>query len=236
MVRTMPTAVFMPDLSFNRHARMRVERIGHEQQPLLIIDDALSVPDGMVEVARRVPFRPPVRGLYPGLTASLPPIYFRDLLAGVRPVLSEVFGIAPDVTLQAHGFFALATQGADELLPMQKTPHQDSADPRRLGMVHYLCRGRQGGTGFYRHRATGFESVGAERQAVFAPQAVAELKAGGDMAYYERTGFAEAVFNRLIVYRANMLHAGLLADSVLTDDPDTGRLTANSFVGDGPPD
>ncbi len=192
-----------------------------------------------------MPFRPPERSLYPGLNAPLPPIYFRELFRVVRPLLGEVFGLGTEIPLTAHGFFALATQKPGDMHPMQKIPHQDSASPDRFGMVHFLCKGRQGGTGFFRHRATGFESIDAARREIFAPIAIAELQVLQDRMTrhvtaetpdYEMTGFAEAVFNRLIVYRANLLHAGLLEDSVLTDDPATGRLTANSFIGEGPPE
>ena len=237
--------VFMPDLSFNPDAAVTVRRVGREEQPVLILDNAMARPDNMAEIARRVPFQPPARSMYPGVTAPLPPIYFRELMKAVRPHLPGVFGIGPDVELSAHGFFALATLPPEVLHPMQKIPHQDAADPMRLGMVHYFCRGEQGGPGFFRHTATGFETVDADRREVFAPIAVDELKAQNGHAMphvtertpnYEMTGFAEAAFNRLIVYRANLLHAGLLEGSMLSADPDTGRLTANSFVGPGAPE
>jgi len=237
--------IFMPDLSFNPQADITVRRLGNEEQPVLVIDNALSHPEHMVEIARRVPFRSPARSMYPGLNAPLPPIYFRDLLAFVRPRLSAVFGIPPEMKLNAHGFFALATRSPEDLQAIQKIPHQDAADPMRLGMVHYFCRGRQGGTAFFRHTATGFEAIDAARREVFAPVALKELEeikagltrhVGRETPNYEMTGFAEAVFNRLIVYRANLLHSGLLEESSLSDDPETGRLTANSFVGEGAPE
>ncbi len=237
--------VFMPDLSFNPDAAVTVRRVGHEGQPVLILDSAMLSPDSMVEIARRIPFRPPERSLYPGLNAPLPPIYFRELMKAVRPHLDGVFGIEPDSELSAHGFFALATQPAEALHPIQKIPHQDSADPKRLGMVHYLCHGQQGGTAFFRHDATGFETVDAARREVFAPVALDELKAlngqpmrhvSGETPNYKMTGFVAAAFNRLIVYRANLLHAGLLEDSTLSADPMIGRLTANSFAGIGGPE
>ncbi len=235
----------MPDLSFNPAADVTVRRFGREGQPVLILDNAMLQPGNMVEVARRLPFRPPARSLYPGVTAPLPSIYFRELLRAVHPHLSPVFGVRPDAQLTVHGFFAMATLPSEALHPMQKIPHQDAADPLRLGMVHYFCRGRQGGTAFFRHRATGFETVDAARREVFAPVAIEELKAedgramphvGAATANYEMTGQVEAAFDRLIVYRANLLHGGLLDESDLGDDPATGRLTANCFAGEGAPE
>ncbi len=237
-----PATRFIPDLTFNPQATVSVRHIGDEGLPVLVIDNVLNFPEQLVELARHVPFGRP-RGMYPGLNAMLPPPYLRAVMGWLRPYMAQVFAIAPTVQVTAHGFFALATLTPDRLHPMQKIPHQDAANPDRLGMVHYLCRGAQGGTGFYRHRTTGFESVDAARREIFAPVVVEEAlrrEAAGEndraMPDYEMTGSVEAVFNRLIVYRAHMLHAGLLTESTLSDDPLTGRLTANIFAGEGPPE
>jgi len=241
----MTQPLFMPSLAFNPDAAVTVRHVGHERQPVLIIDNALAQPQDMVEIARRVPFRPPARSMYPGVTAPLPPVYFRELMKAVRPHLASVFGMNDASELNLHGFLALATQPPESLHPMQRIPHQDAANPDRLGMVHYLCDGRHGGTGFFRHKATGFESVDAPRREVFAPVALEEVRVmrggparhvGPDTPGYEMTGHIEAAFNRLIVYRATVLHAGLLEGSRLSDDPLTGRLTANSFAGEGEPE
>jgi hypothetical protein len=106
-------------------------------------------------------------------------------------------------------------------------------------MVHYLCRGRFGGTGFFRHTATGFESVDATRQHRYEAVARKELAeagasathyAGADTTCYESIRHSEAVFNRLIVYRSHVLHSALLGEGVGSADPGTGRLTANGFL------
>jgi hypothetical protein len=36
-------------------------------------------------------------------------------------------------------------------------------------------------------------------------------------------------FNRLVIYRSNVLHCALFDGTALSDDPRNGRLTANSF-------
>jgi hypothetical protein len=106
-------------------------------------------------------------------------------------------------------------------------------------MVHYLCRDMPGGTGFFRHKATGFEGVDARRRADYVRHAAAELEADGgqltrhvtdETPNYELIDFAELKFNRLIIYRSHVLHSGLLEGASLTNDPRTGRLTANSFI------
>ena len=47
---------------------------------------------------------------------------------------------------------------------------------------------------------------------------------------YAMIDSVEARFNRLIVYRSASLHCGLFEGAHLSDDPRTGRLTANTFV------
>ena len=44
------------------------------------------------------------------------------------------------------------------------------------------------------------------------------------------TDSVDPAFNRLIVYRSHVLHAGLLDGIALSPDPRAGRLTANSFL------
>ncbi len=240
MTQPSTTSVFRPDLRINADAAIQVREIGHEKSPLLIIDNLLTTPDDFVEVARRVPFRPPV-SMYPGLNSPLPPPYLRVLVGALKPLLHRIFAVPFERELTAHGFFALALRRGEEMHVMQRVPHQDSFKPERLGMVHFLCQGQQGGTGFYRHRATGFESVDQKRTETFAPIIQTEAQAlveGGRCVedFYELYDSADAVFNRLIVYQAHLLHAGLLDGSVLSPDPSVGRLTANTFLGEGPPE
>ncbi|HWU15306.1 MAG TPA: DUF6445 family protein, partial [Caulobacter sp.] len=46
---------------------------------------------------------------------------------------------------------------------------------------------------------------------------------------YEQTAVVAPVFNRIVVYASNLLHAGVLAASPASADPRAGRLTANTF-------
>jgi hypothetical protein len=92
-------------------------------------------------------------------------------------------------------------------------------------MVHYLCRGDFGGTGFFRHEATGFESVDT-RQGAYVAAAEAELARGVGMSSRRRRhgrlrliGQADCVFNRLIVYRGHVLHSALLGPERRRADP-----------------
>lgn len=215
---------------------VRLRKIGEEQQPLLIVEDVLADPDAMVDAARAADFYRPPHTHYPGLNANLPEAYYRTVVAALRGPIEAAFGVKASAVLKFFGFFALATTPASAASSVQKAPHLDGPDPNRLAMVHYFCRGDFGGTGFFRHTRTGFESVDAERSEVYAAALEAELAqerrtfAGADTPGYELIDQAEATFNRLIIYRGHVLHAGLLGPAGGAADPAAGRLTANGFI------
>lgn len=215
---------------------VRLRKVGVEQQPLLIVDDVLADPWAMVDAARAADFYRPPHTNYPGLNANLPEAYYRTVVTALRGPIEAAFGVKASAVLKFFGFFALATTPASAATSAQKVPHLDGPDPNRLAMVHYFCQGHFGGTGFFRHQATGFESVGASRTAAYAEAFEVELAqerrafAGPDTPGYDLIDQAEAVFNRLIVYRGHVLHAGLLDPAGGAADPATGRLTANGFI------
>ncbi len=231
----------MADLSLNRNARIDIRPMGQERQPLIIIDNALSAPDDMVDVATATPFIQPPHTLYPGLNAPVPPVYSQSLAKVLRPLLDQVFGIPAHIQLTASSFFALATRAPGDLQPVQKVPHHDSCDPFMIAMVHYLCRDKpetpQGGTAFFRHKATGFEYVSDERFSSYENTMRAELATGElprhvgrDIPNYQLIDSADMVYNRLVIYRSISLHSALLDESHLSDDPRTGRLTLNTLM------
>ncbi|QBE65819.1 hypothetical protein EWM63_24920 [Pseudoduganella lutea] len=135
---------------------------------------------------------------------------------------------------------SLATTPQEALRPIQSLPHFDSVERNLIASVHYLCDERFGGTSFYRHRSTGFESMDAQRIAGYAPRLKQEvMRQGarsftyirGDTALFERTASVNAKFNRAIFYRSNLLHSGDIAvDAGLSVVPRGGRLTANTLA------
>ena len=53
----------------------------------------------------------------------------------------------------------------------------------------------------------------------------------GDTPVFERIALHQGRFNRAILYRSNTLHCAHLPDTLSFDpDPETGRLTVNSFL------
>ena len=235
----MTVALAVPPLLIGSRIRVQLRHIGEERQPLLVVDDVLADPDAMIEAARAADFYTPPHTNYPGLNAPLPESYYRTVVAALRGPIEAAFGLPADAYLKYFGFFALATTGVAEAEPIQKIPHHDGPDPARLAMVHYLCRGEHGGTGFFRHKATGFESIDQARHDPYVAVAKAQLAvagvggaafAGPGMADYDLIGEAEPVFNRLIVYRNHVLHSALLSPRGAAADPGQGRLTANGFI------
>lgn len=210
--------------------RVRLQHFGAEQQPLMVVDDLLAEPQALIEAACAAAFYVPEHTRYPGLNARLPDDYYRLVITALRGPLQAAFGLSPSAYLDYFGYFGLMTVSAADAEPIQSIPHHDGPDPQQLAMVHYLSRDAFGGTGFFRHKATGFETIDLARRDLYAETAKAELQTGGGMANYERVAEAEPVFNRLVVYRGNVLHSAVPGLAPLSRDPVKGRLTANGFV------
>ncbi|HRH76695.1 MAG TPA: DUF6445 family protein, partial [Cellvibrionaceae bacterium] len=110
---------------------------------------------------------------------------------------------------------------------------------RDFACVHYLCDEKKGGTSIYRHKKTGIERITEDNvdyynQAVNEEGALIQLEGSymnGSNAYFEQIACVEAVFNRMVIYPANVLHSGNISkDFTFDSNPSRGRLTINSFL------
>ena len=230
------------DFALNGSVKVSLDHIGREREPLLTIDGAMQLPEALVDyAANEVSFKPAWNesGGFPGLRAPAPLNYVETLVRSFGPIVEKAFGLERVKLARAECSFSLVTLRPDELTPLQRIPHADTSDPLQFAFLHYLCGPSFGGTAFYRHRATGFETLRAERLASFETIRARELADVpppssyiiGDTPHYERVGAAQARFDRVIVYRSRTLHSGLIApDAPLSADPREGRLTANIFV------
>ena len=228
----------MPKLS---NSNVRVELIGQEQNPLLIIDNCYAEPDQLLQQACSEPgFTAQASDFYPGLRKQITGDYPAQSLQCIVPLVREFFAIAPEQKAQLSlCAFSLTSTVPEKLRPIQSVPHIDTHDPLQFAMVHYLCAEHFGGTSFYRHRSTGFESINHERltdyfkilkQEVMNEQKTQFNYINGNTNLFERIGQVPVVFNRAIIYRSNQLHSGdISAQLGLSTDPRQGRLTANSF-------
>jgi hypothetical protein len=166
--------------------------------------------------------------------------YQQFLEATLNPLLRECFDLEPGRFVFPMSHFSLVTQPPEKLAFLQRVPHIDSVRGDGLATVHYLFRNDWGGTAFYRHRRSGFEYIDESRHAAYfdcLAQESRQKEAWGagyiddDTALFERIADAEGVFNRLIVYRRNSLHSGLIRnDRVPPADPLLGRLSLNCFI------
>jgi hypothetical protein len=226
-------------IEINPRAQVDMRRIGREGHPLLIIDDFLVNPEDVVAFAADTPFGPPRVAAYPGVNAELPEGYLPSVFHALRGSFARGFDLATDVPVHVTGFLALATLPLAQLQPRQRIPHYDFVVAGNLAVLHYLGHAPGGGTGFFRHDATGFELIDAKRREIYGEHVERELAEAGDRLNhftgpstpnYTLLDQVEARFNRLIVYRSACLHCALFDGAQLSEDPRAGRLTANTFV------
>ncbi len=239
--RPAPTGIAMYEFTLNPQARHEIVRIGREQQPVVVIDGALHEPRSVVNyAARRVRFRAvaPGANFYPGVRAPVPQQYMASLFAVVRPFLQDVFELSPAMPLRADCSFSLVTLEPEQLNVLQRLPHFDTVDPHQVAVLHYLCDATNGGTAFYRHRGTDFERIDAERQARYLAALEHDTERYGSppAAYFsgsdqrfEQIARFDVRFDRILMYRSQLLHAGEIGACTLSADPRVGRLTANAF-------
>jgi len=225
----------------NKLRTMQTVRIGVEQNPVIVIDEFLSNPDALVNFASSSAHFAAPKNWYPGLRAEpLPQPYVIEIIGALHSVIGETFGLPVEGNVDANSYFGLATVAPDALSTLQRLPHFDTANPRQIALLHYLCAAPHGGTSFYRHRSTGYESIDAQGQRHYFDSLDRELKThgapparymSGDDDLYEEIGRFDAKFNRLLVYRSRVLHsANVNAAMGLSRDPRAGRLTANIFL------
>ena len=214
-----------------------VSRIGREHQSLITIDGFAPDPDALRTAAIAAKFEPASEH-YPGVQAPLPASYLRDALPLIASTLAQVFGRCRRIHV-IDASFSIVTTPPAALAVQQRLPHVDAFGPERVALVHYLSLHGGDGTAFFRHRATGFETIDAERSRGYLSCLGTELGKdappasyiAGDTPLFERTAIAEARYNRALLYRSYVLHSGAISpDAALSPDPQTGRLTITAFL------
>jgi hypothetical protein len=213
--------------------------IGREQAPLLIIDNLAAEADGLVDLAASKVFGD-VASYYPGIRVKAPLSYQQFVLAQLRELFGETFGLQSKTLRFTACYFSLVTTPPEKLSHLQCIPHIDSVLGTELAFVHYLFKRDHGGTAFYRHRSTGFEVITQERKLAYFETVEAERVGpdkptvgyiNGSTPLYEQLRSEAGVFNRMLVYRRNSLHSGSIASQAAIDpNPRTGRLSINGFM------
>jgi hypothetical protein len=217
-----------------------MDHIGAEGSPVLVIDNFAADPQALVDHAVSLaPFPPAAQTFYPGLRAPVPMPFVQGAHAYLDAALRATFGLGDQVVVSGGWDFSLVTRPPEALTLRQRMPHIDSTHPGNLALLLYLASRDQGGTGFYRHRATGFETITEDRFDRYEASLKADVAANGepkgyicgDSPIFERIANYEAVFNRMLVYRSRNLHSASLPPGFIgSSDPRTGRLTLNLFL------
>jgi hypothetical protein len=226
----------------NPYASLVTHAIGAEQRPLAIVEDFARDPAALIAYAQSgEPFRATPADLYPGVRKSAPPEYAEDFCVRYGDVLRKSFGL-PDGCVPRVIFSSLSITTTDpqRLRPVQRVPHFDTSAANQLAIVHYLCGPEHGGTSFYRHRSTGYETISQERihryaetlkRQVMTEYAPPAKYMDGDDPLFIRIATFEARCNRALIYPSNVLHSGdIRRISSPEAAPRDARLTVNSFV------
>lgn len=212
-----------------------IERIGAEREPVVVIDNFSGRIEELAAAGRAADYRE--QSKYPGLRSPLDP----DYLAPMQPILDaamgRVFGI-PAARIEGCDY-SVVSLAPESLSLAQSIPHFDDTGPGVVALLHYTQGPETGGTAFYRHRRTGFESMRPERLTGYSDALAMDEREygpvpagyiGGDTERFERIAAFEARPDRAILYRGRTLHSGMIPQA---PDPKSavtgGRLTINTF-------
>ena len=211
----------------------------------MVLDDFSDAVERIATLADELAPFPPVQtsNYYPGLRRIIGEddekahAYALAACETAAPFLGGAFDVASFDLDEAS--FSLVTLQPDELQPIQRAPHFDSADQNIFALLHYLRVPPGSGTAFYRHRATGIERITNANFGVFVATAGPELSRlasnsgyiNGSDQFYEQIASVEALPDRMIIYHGSLLHSGIIPPGMsFSDDPREGRLTANFFL------
>jgi hypothetical protein len=217
---------------------IRVDAIGSEGEPVVVVEHFSPHPERLIADAATCEFAP-MGEFYPGVRARVLPSYFEGLAPVLAPVMREVFGQRDRVNF-TRALYSIVTTPPEALSLAQRIPHIDGLEEGMIAILHYLSDEDFGGTAFYRHRSTGYETVDAAHH----PRYIEALRADfarhgepapayiqGDTPIFEQTARYDAVFNRALIYRSSLLHcADLPGDTAFPAEVRTGRLTVASFL------
>lgn len=212
-------------------------------QRIVFIDNFLQDPQALVEAACQSRFEPPAARAeqkgYPGVHAPAPAAYTETITELLDPLIKVNFQVPEHLSVKVGlSAFSLTTTPPEALGPLQRTPHFDASTPHHMAALLYLCDEGHGGTGFYRHNATGLQRITAENRERYLDAYHEEVSRRLPAARYfdhadERfsfLGMMPARFNRVVVYPGSLLHSACINPArSLSSDPRHGRLTVNTF-------
>lgn len=232
----------MLDVSLSSAPEIAFERVGRDQTPLVTVDNLLANPQDLVSAAiDGGGFDHDARSAYPGVKSPLPQDFYRAISPLCNTLIYRQCRVPATRTPQVvDSFFSHVTRSPEDLSVLQRVPHYDSNDRLFFALLFYMADGDFGGTGFFRHRPTGFERISASRLSAYIAAAKSHMQTHGlppqsymtgSDDHFEMIGQAAYRANRLVIYPGNLLHSGLIEPARdLAVEPSRGRLTANVFV------
>lgn len=224
----------------NEELSVQTSIVGIEEEKVLIIDNFLKNPDELVDLAVSQTFTP-YNTQYPGIKSPAPAEYTRELLGRLVPIIANHYDLPPRQHLECSNCsFSLVTLPENDLNLIQRAPHRDSSYPFQFAVLLYLCDAEHGGTSFYRHNLTQFETISTAKSAIYDHVCANDVAQNGEPEAryqqesdrrYDKIGEVDIRFNRLVVYRSWLLHSARINPRKSVDaNPRTGRLTLNSFL------
>ncbi len=231
----------MPSSFINQELNIQTQTVGAEQTTVLTCDDFLRDMNGLLEeVHEKVSFEKEKTTYYPGYRAPLPRVYTLNVLNAVLHELIQAFGIPVQKKVRlSAAFFSFVARPERDLTISQRIPHFDNTHTLGFAIMHYLNPGDFGGTGFFRHRQTGFERIGDDRKSAYFESLQTQFNKNEPAREYIKASNNEFEListvgylqNRMIIYPSNILHSGLIQpDRDLHSKSDKARLTANIFI------
>ncbi len=216
----------------------RVQHVGHERQPVIVIDGFVPDPQALIDEAAGLEYAE-IGAHYPGIRAGVPATRLQAFLPPIVGLVCSTFGCGTRLQV-LEAYYSLVTTRPTALRPIQRLPHFDGLERGRIALLHFLSTDHSSGTAFYRHRSTGFESVDAVRYPSFSAAVTRDAATHGvpeaayisaDTPMYEQIASFEGQFNRALIYRGHVLHCAQLPVGVsYSASPRVGRLTVNTFL------
>ena len=216
----------------------KVERFGHEQEPIIVIENYTSNMAYLKQRAHHAAYKRS-SSYYPGLQAPEDPNYLGIRGDELISLMSTVFNFKGKLNIESCDY-SMVCKPRDTLDVAQCLPHYDALTSNLFAIVHYVQAEPTSGTAFYRHKRTGFETISEKRSSAYKEGLQDDLSTYGppDKNYfygtddrYEMIGEIEAKPDQLIMYRGHTLHSGCIPDStILAPDPKVARITLNSFL------
>ncbi len=210
----------------------KVEKIGQEQQPVVMLDNAMTDAGALRDIAANRNFKA-TAAQQTDLRAPAPIDFAQTVLTNFEDLISQTFDLRPLSLAVTASEFSMVISPPPNSPLAQQFPQHDGADQTLVAVLHFLSGEEQGGTAFYRHRATGFETVNQARLRRYRMVLETEIaeQSGGSAPLFDEIACFPAAFNRILIYRSIALHSPHIPENAsLPKDPKNGRLTVKTLI------